>query len=78
MKDFPVNKARKILIVGGCGAGKSTFSIKLGNATGIEVHHLDKYFWKPGWVETEKSEWNRKVDELLSKDEWIIEGNFKG
>lgn len=78
MKSFPVNIAKKMLIVGGSGAGKSTFSKKLAVATGIELHHLDKYFWKAGWVETDKTEWNNKLDELLSGEQWIIEGNFKG
>ncbi|MEO8664390.1 MAG: hypothetical protein ABI462_02745 [Ignavibacteria bacterium] len=69
-------KGEKILIVGISGSGKSTFSKKLGKALNIEVHHLDKYFWKPGWKKTESAQWDDLLLKLMAKDSWIIEGNF--
>lgn len=69
---------KKILIVGSGGAGKSTFAKRLHNATGIELIHLDKVFWRPNWVETPKDEWKNTVEDLLKKDSWIMDGNFSG
>ena len=46
---------QKILVIGSGGAGKSIFSRRLGEITGIEIFHLDKLFWKPDWIETEKN-----------------------
>ena len=43
---------KRIAIIGSPGVGKSTFARQLGDITGIEVFHLDRLFWKPGWVET--------------------------
>lgn len=67
---------KRILIIGGCGAGKPTFSLKLGSLLNLPVIHLDKEFWNPGWVETEESKWREKVKALVSGPKWIIEGNY--
>ncbi len=69
---------KKLLVVGSGGAGKSTFSKRLGEKTGIEVVHLDMLYWRAGWIEPPKDEWRQTVENLLAKDEWIMDGNFGG
>jgi adenylate kinase family enzyme len=69
---------RRIAVVGSGGAGKSTFSAELGRRTGLPVVHLDRHFWKPGWVETPRSEWRALQGELLAGDRWIVDGNYSG
>jgi adenylate kinase family enzyme len=69
---------KKVLIIGSGGAGKSTLARRLGEATGIEVVHLDKLHWKPNWTSPPKDEWRKTVAEALKKDEWIMDGNFGG
>lgn len=69
---------KKILIIGSSGSGKSTLARRLGEATGLEVIHLDKLFWNPNWVETPKEEWQKKVEKALQGASWIIDGNFSG
>ena len=69
---------KRILIIGNSGSGKSTFARFLGKITGKNVFHLDRYFWKPGCERTEPDEWKLIVKELISKDEWIIDGNYSG
>lgn len=69
---------KKILIIGAGGAGKSTLARQLQVATGIEVIHLDKVFWRPNWVETPKDEWEKTIENLLNKDSWIMDGNYGG
>lgn len=69
---------KKILIIGSGGAGKSTLSRRLHDATGIEVIHLDKVFWRPNWIETPKDEWEKTIENLLKKDAWIMDGNYGG
>ena len=69
---------RRIAVVGSGGAGKSTFARQLGRLTGIRVIHLDSYFWKPGWVESQPEEWRTVQAELASGDSWIIDGNYGG
>lgn len=50
----------------------------MGEITGIEVIHLDKLYWRPGWVEPQKEEWKKKVEKVLARPSWIIDGNFGG
>jgi adenylate kinase family enzyme len=69
---------RKVLIIGPGGAGKSTLANQLGKLLDVEVLHLDKFYWHPGWVKTEKAEWSATVEELLNRDAWIMDGNYSG
>jgi adenylate kinase family enzyme len=69
---------KKVLVIGPGGAGKSTLAHRLGEALNIEVLHLDKFYWRAGWVETPKPEWRRMVEELLKRDAWIMDGNYSG
>ncbi|MGC2238181.1 MAG: DNA topology modulation protein [Pyrinomonadaceae bacterium] len=69
---------KRILIIGSGGAGKSTFARRLGEKTGLEVIHLDQLYWQPNWVEPDKVEWKKTVENLLKGDSWIIDGNYSG
>lgn len=69
---------RKVLVIGSGGSGKSTFARRLGTLLDLEVIHLDSIYWTAGWVEMPKPEWKRKVEELLIRNAWIIDGNYSG
>lgn len=67
---------KRIAIVGCSGSGKSTLARQLGEMTGLEVIHLDRLYWKPGWVESSKEEICGKVVESVKGGSWIIDGNY--
>lgn len=69
---------QRVLVIGSGGSGKSTVSAKLGELLNLEVNHLDKIFWRPGWVRPEPDEWTKTVTELIERDSWIIDGNYSG
>lgn len=69
---------RRVLVIGSGGSGKSTFAARLGKRTGLPVIHLDTLYWRPGWEPTPREEWAALVDELLGRDEWIMDGNYGG
>jgi adenylate kinase family enzyme len=69
---------RRVLVIGICGAGKSTFSQVLAARTGLPLVHLDKEFWRPGWTETPRPEWRTRVAELVAGERWIMDGNYAG
>ena len=69
---------KRIVVIGSGGSGKSTFSSALGEKLGIQVVHLDKLYWRPGWVETPKDEWVDIVRRELAMDSWVMDGNFGG
>lgn len=66
----------RIVIIGCGGAGKSTLARQLGDKLDIPVVHLDKLFWKPGWVEMSKDEFDALHRRELAKERWIMDGNF--
>ena len=72
------NIGRRIMIIGSPGSGKSTFAKKLSQITQLPLIHLDKEFWKDGWIETPRQEWVQKQKQLILGDEWIIDGNYGG
>lgn len=69
---------KRILVIGSGGSGKSTFAMKLGQILNLEVIHLDKFYWRAGWVEPSKEEWSQTVMELINRESWIIDGNYGG
>jgi len=69
---------KRVLVIGPGGAGKSTFAKRLGEALNIEVKHLDVAYWRSGWSKPSEDEWVQTVNQLISGDTWILDGNFGG
>lgn len=67
---------QRVLVIGSPGAGKSTLSRSLAARTGLPLYHLDKLFWRPGWVERDRDEGCAELAEVLAGDRWIIDGNY--
>lgn len=69
---------KRIMVMGvSAGAGKSTFARKLGKLLNVDVYHLDTFFWKPGWQQTSVEEFSQKQREVVTQEDWIIEGNYR-
>jgi adenylate kinase family enzyme len=67
---------KRVIIIGSPGSGKSTFSKELQVLTGVQLFHMDKLFWKPGWNSITRSELEQKLEEIVCLDSWIIDGNY--
>lgn len=65
---------KKVLVTGNAGSGKTTLSIKLADSLGIDCFGLDSIVWKPGWIQTSFEERKIKIQELIDKDSWVIDG----
>ena len=66
----------RIMIIGCGGAGKSTLARQLGAKLNLPVVHLDKLFWRPGWEQISREEFDRHHREALAQEKWIIDGNY--
>lgn len=72
-----ITRARRVLVLGSSGSGKTYLSARLGELLHIEVLHLDAYFWRPGWVSTAEHEWRGIVSQLTRKSSWIMDGTYE-
>lgn len=68
----------RVLIIGPCGAGKSTLARELGERLALPVFHMDKLNWQPGWIEGGKGEIRRQLIDIVATDRWLIDGNYGG
>jgi adenylate kinase family enzyme len=68
--------AQRILVIGSSGAGKSSLSTALGKILGIDVIHLDRHFYQPGWKSLPPARWREVVARLVATDRWIMDGDF--
>ena len=66
----------RILIIGSPGAGKSTLARSLSQKLGLEIIHLDQYYWKENWQESKRTDWEETIKKLIQKDQWIMDGNY--
>ena len=66
----------RIMIIGCGGSGKSTLARQLGQMLKLPVVHLDKLFWRPGWVPVSREEFDALHHEALLGEKWIMDGNF--
>ena len=71
-----LSDARRIIVLGCSGCGKSTFATKLHAKTGIPLYHLDNVWWKPDRTHISRDEFDRRLGEIVSGSELIIEGDY--
>ncbi|MEO1316003.1 MAG: hypothetical protein AAFW01_05345 [Pseudomonadota bacterium] len=67
---------RRIMVIGGAGAGKSTFARALGDRLGLPAVHLDSLYWEAGWVEAEEAVFLDRVERAVAGDAWVMDGNY--
>ena len=68
---------KKVIVIGCAGGGKSYFSRKLRDATGLPLYHLDNIYWNEDGTTLEKPKFYDKLKKILELDKWIIDGNYK-
>lgn len=67
---------KKVMVIGCPGGGKSTFSRKLHEKTGLPLYHLDMIYWNEDKTTLPKPLFIEKVKKVLALDSWIIDGNY--
>ncbi len=68
--------AKKIIIIGSPGAGKSTFARKLSALAGLPLYYLDMLWHKSDRTTVSREEFDKRLDSIVIKDRWIIDGNY--
>ena len=66
----------RVLVVGCPGSGKSRFSLRLREKTGLPLIHLDNVWWRPDRSHITREAFDQRLAELLRGERWIIEGDY--
>lgn len=69
---------KKVAVIGCSGAGKSTFSRKLANITGLPLYYLDMLYWNKDCTHITREKFIEKQNKILCNDSWIMDGNYRG
>ena len=67
---------KKVIVIGSPGAGKSTFSRKLRDKTGLPLFYLDMIWHKPDKTNITREEFREKLEEIMENDMWIMDGKY--
>lgn len=67
----------KVIVIGSPGAGKSIFSKKLKNITGLSLYHLDMLYHKKDGKHISKENLEEKLKSIFKEENWIIDGNYQ-
>jgi adenylate kinase family enzyme len=70
-------RARRVLVLGSSGAGKTHLSRRLAQILGLEAIHLDDHFWQPDGRPSSDAEWRKISLELAAGDSWIMDGTYE-
>ena len=68
---------KRTVVIGCPGSGKSVFSRKLRDATGLSLYYLDMIWHKPDGTNISREEFDKQLDSIISRDSWIIDGNYQ-
>lgn len=66
----------RILVIGSPGAGKSTLARIMSETLELPLVCLDALFWLPGWIQRDRTEFDRLLTEQLQSPRWIMDGDY--
>ena len=66
---------KRIMIIGGHGAGKTTLALRLGEAIDLPVVHIDKSYYSPNWQRRPLREALADLENLAAAETWIMDGD---
>ena len=67
---------KKIIVIGCPGSGKTTFSEKLRDKTGLPLFYLDAIWHKADRTHISRGEFDTRLAEILTLDSYIVDGNY--
>lgn len=66
--------ARRIVVAGASGAGKTTLAARIAAGTGSPHTELDGLYWRAGWSANES--FLEEVEDLVAREAWVTEYQY--
>ncbi len=76
MNSHQFTDARRIVVVGVSGSGKTAFARQLAELLGYPHLELDSLHWLPHWQEAPLEEFRARVAEKIAAEYWVCDGNY--
>jgi adenylate kinase family enzyme len=70
------NCGQRISVVGTSGSGKTTLACQISQRLGIPHIELDALHWEPNWTEAPINIFQKRVEQSLSINSWVVDGNY--
>ena len=64
----------KVMVIGNAGGGKSTLCRAVCAVHNLPCFSIDRFQWQPGWVPTPPAEFERRHEEILACERWLLDG----
>lgn len=69
--------ARRLVVVGTTGSGKTTLARHLAGLLGVPHVELDALSWEPDWTPAAPDVFRQRLQEALTADAWVVDGNYR-
>ena len=66
----------RAIVIGCPGAGKSVFSRKLRDVSGLPLFYLDMIWHRPDKTNVPREAFDAALAKILREERWIIDGNY--
>lgn len=69
-----IRQARRVLVYGVTGSGKSTAAQRLAGRLGLPVHLADDEIgWLPGWVQRDVEDQRSIAAQIVARESWVLD-----
>lgn len=68
---------KKVIVIGCPGSGKTTFSKRLSEKTGLPIFYLDAIWHRSDRTHITREEFDARLTEIFALDSWIIDANYQ-
>lgn len=69
--------ARRVLVVGSSGSGKTTTARRIAAEIGARHIELDALHWGPDWTAATAEEMHQRVQAAIRPEAWVVDGNYR-
>lgn len=71
-----MSKLQRVNVVGSSGSGKSTVGRLIADKLDMPYVELDDLHWLPDWTESTDEQLFSKLENALSGEGWVLDGNY--